>query len=71
MITEVLEKCKAYEGVHDWKNIEGNPAMNFDQFRVWLDLNTYIRTIVINGISPLSWALKEEKITGQCKWYIN
>jgi hypothetical protein len=34
-------------------------AMNFDQFRKFLDLNPVIRTIFIRAINPQIWTLQE------------
>ena len=42
--------------------------MNFTHFQVWLDLNPYIRTLVIQSINPQMWALTEDKLP---KWFVN
>ena len=62
MIAQVYEICNKREIIHRREsqmidqNLLGRPAMNFTQFQVWLDLNPYIRTLIIQSINPEMWA---------------
>ena len=32
-------------------------ALNFKQFRTWLDLNPYVRTMFLEALNPQMWAI--------------
>ena len=36
--------------------------MNLTQFRKWLDLNPYVRTVIVQAINPRMWLIDEERL---------
>lgn len=35
----------------------GRPALGFDLFRLWLDLNPYVRSMFLEALNPKMWAI--------------
>ena len=42
----------------DLNRIETNtPSLTFKQFRLWLDINPYVRTLFMEAVNPLMWMI--------------
>ena len=33
------------------------PCLTFKQFRLWLDINPYVRTLFMEAVNPLMWMI--------------
>ena len=68
MINEVQNLSTSKISIEEIEKETTQPQFSFKQFQSWLDLNPYIRTLVIQSINPQMWAQTEDKLP---KWFVN
>ena len=44
-------------GQYEASSFQDDSALDFDQFRVFLDLNPYLRTMFLEALNPQMWAI--------------
>ena len=57
----MIESSKAFfaskHGQYEASSFQDDSALDFDQFRVFLDLNPYLRTMFLEALNPQMWAI--------------
>ena len=65
MIMKILNECRTKSQLQFDQSELLNLTLNFEQFRCWLDLNKYVRTLVLNAINPLTWAVNKNNLPAE------